>query len=43
MLSFLHLATDILNRYLYEREHYTEAQRFMQTALEILGEKDTIM
>ena len=35
--------TDISNRYLYEREHYMEARRFMQTALELLPEKDTLM
>jgi hypothetical protein len=35
--------TNIRNRYLYEREHYTEAGRFMETALEILAENDTLM
>ena len=40
---FLRMIANIRNRYLYEREHYTEAERFMETALEILAEKDTLM
>jgi tetratricopeptide (TPR) repeat protein len=37
------MVTKIWDRYLYEREHYIEARRFMQTALEILAEKDNLM
>jgi tetratricopeptide (TPR) repeat protein len=42
-LGILHSKANFFTRYLYEREHYNQAREFMQTALQALDERDTLM